>query len=351
MTPTATAAEPRAETSALSAVPRGRVRSRIAWVFVAGCYLLMLFGRAWPQELRKTGAEYVGVSLAAFWVRTFEFHIGAGLLAATAIGFLTGPRRPALALAPLAAWCLLAEFNPAQRAVRPPAAGERLRIVSANLLAWNEELSAIADEIRAARPDVLLLQEYTPRARSVFQASSREALPHADEHARDDTFGMAIFSNRPFLRPVELLNLGGSGTPHQKAVIEFAGRELTILNLHVCPPISIHFERLQRLEIADLLDVLDAGSGPRVVGGDFNFTRNCFFGDELARRGLVDTHELAGHGRGVTWSVRGWRRYVPGVRIDHVYLSDELTATFSATGVGTGSDHRPVIAELAFCAP
>lgn len=351
MTAATTTIERCAETPAPPAARRTRLRTRAAWSLVAACYLLVLFGRAWPHDLRKTDAAYVGASLAAFLVRTFEFHIGAGLLAAAAVGLLTGPRRPVLALAPLAAWCLLPELALHRAPARPPASGERLRIVSANLLAWNERLVAAADDIRAARPDILLLQEYTPRAQAVFRDQFRAELPHADERVRDDTFGMAIYSNRPFLRPVELLSLGGSGTPHQKAVIAFGGRGLTVFNLHICPPISLHFERLQRLEVADLLDKLDTETGPCAVAGDFNFTRNSFFGDEIARRGLVDVHDLAGHGRGATWSVRGWRRHVPGVRIDHIYVSGELTAVSSATGDGAGSDHRPVIAEVALRAP
>jgi endonuclease/exonuclease/phosphatase (EEP) superfamily protein YafD len=38
--------------------------------------------------------------------------------------------------------------------------------------------------------------------------------------------------------------------------------------------------------------------------------------------------------------------WLPGIRIDHVYLSPELTATAARVGSFVGSDHRPVIAEV-----
>ena len=41
-------------------------------------------------------------------------------------------------------------------------------------------------------------------------------------------------------------------------------------------------------------------------------------------------------------------RWFPGIRLDHIFLSKELTSTQSRTGTGAGSDHRPVIAETGF---
>jgi endonuclease/exonuclease/phosphatase (EEP) superfamily protein YafD len=47
--------------------------------------------------------------------------------------------------------------------------------------------------------------------------------------------------------------------------------------------------------------------------------------------------------------VNGPFRYiVPGIRIDHVYLNRQLGATSCETGVGRGSDHRPVVVDVGF---
>jgi endonuclease/exonuclease/phosphatase (EEP) superfamily protein YafD len=63
---------------------------------------------------------------------------------------------------------------------------------------------------------------------------------------------------------------------------------------------------------------------------------------------MRSAHELVGFGLSNTWGPRWYPslNWLPGVRIDHIWLSSELTATSSAVGLDTGSDHRPVIADI-----
>ena len=69
---------------------------------------------------------------------------------------------------------------------------------------------------------------------------------------------------------------------------------------------------------------------------------------ESQRVGLADAFDLGGWGRGSTWPVTSFFRYLPGVRLDHIYLGGGLTCSDCRTGVGEGSDHRPVIAKIGF---
>jgi endonuclease/exonuclease/phosphatase (EEP) superfamily protein YafD len=60
----------------------------------------------------------------------------------------------------------------------------------------------------------------------------------------------------------------------------------------------------------------------------------------------VSTHDLAGHRRGATFPATGrWSR-LPGIRIDHVMLSRELTCSRSYVAGNSGSDHRPIVADV-----
>ena len=64
---------------------------------------------------------------------------------------------------------------------------------------------------------------------------------------------------------------------------------------------------------------------------------------------MADGFELAGHGRGSTWPVEPqWMQWLPGVRIDHVFVSPQLTCTQFIVGEYDGSDHLPVIADIGF---
>jgi endonuclease/exonuclease/phosphatase (EEP) superfamily protein YafD len=95
-------------------------------------------------------------------------------------------------------------------------------------------------------------------------------------------------------------------------------------------------------------DLLGKEEHPIVLAGDFNCTNRSPYASALRNIDLRDVHTQAGFGRGATWPVSGFFRRLPGLRLDHIFLSDALTCTESRTGTGTGSDHRPVVARIAF---
>ena len=67
---------------------------------------------------------------------------------------------------------------------------------------------------------------------------------------------------------------------------------------------------------------------------------------EAFRGAGFDAYSLAGWGRGATWRSVGLLRWAPGLRLDHIYLSEGLTCSECYTGNRTGSDHRPVVARI-----
>ena len=89
-----------------------------------------------------------------------------------------------------------------------------------------------------------------------------------------------------------------------------------------------------------------------MIVGDFNFTQMTAEYGRLRAAGLRSTHDLAGYGVGNTWGPKWypWLNRLPGVRIDQMLISRELTATAHHVGGDTGSDHRPIIAEVGFAA-
>jgi vancomycin resistance protein VanJ len=167
---------------------------------------------------------------------------------------------------------------------------------------------------------------------------------------RDDSFGIAIYSRTPFIGEVEQrFPLGRAGVEQMRAEVEIGGRRLAIYNIHLLPPRTLLYTGEHRLQFADLVQALRSEKLPYIVCGDFNFPETAPQHAALKRAGVHEAHELAGFGRGATWPVNSVFRYLmPGVRIDHVYLAPQLTATRCVTGEGRGSDHRPVVVEAAF---
>jgi endonuclease/exonuclease/phosphatase (EEP) superfamily protein YafD len=341
---------------------RKRMLRREAWLVALAAYPLLAFAYLWPQDWRNEGETYVLVSWAAFAVRVLQFHLGLLLLvivAAAAMKWRTTGRRLALAALPPMLFILVpaaAQFAPKVRgtgggattapALPPPA----LRVMSVNLLMVNTDTAGIIGEIKAERPDVLMLQEYTAGWHDAIRRELGGDYPHASVVMREDSFGIALYSRTPFAGEVEQrFPLGRAGVEQMRAEIDLRrGHRVALYNVHLLPPRTPLYTSEHRLQFADMVDALKAESLPYVVCGDFNFPETAPQHAALKRIGAREAHELAGHGRGATWPVNGVFRYVvPGIRIDHVYLAPALTATRCQTGIGRGSDHRPVVVDVA----
>ena len=67
--------------------------------------------------------------------------------------------------------------------------------------------------------------------------------------------------------------------------------------------------------------------------------------DKLTGLGLREAHEAVGRSFATTWP--NGERLLPPIRIDHVLVDSTLVPTAAAEGRGQGSDHRPIIVNLA----
>ena len=326
-----------------------------AWVVVIASYALLALAYLWPQSYRNESWPFVVVAWLAFLVRVLQFHVGLLLGGiALAAAFVRG-RRLFLATAPLvlftlgpAWWGYL--FGPAPRSAPPGT--PVLRVMSVNLLMVNRDTQPIVDEVGAAGADVVVFQEYTDHWHAALKAALAGRYPYSSFVTQDDSFGVAVYSRTPFVGDVDNhLPLGRSLVPQSRAVVRVGGREVAVYNVHLLPPRRLDYTVESRLQFADLLDVLAAEKLPYVVAGDWNFTGDTPQHRDLRRVGARDAHDLAGRGRGSTWPVNSFFRYLPGLRFDHVYVGPALTAVRCETGAGRGSDHRPVIADVTFDAP
>ena len=320
-----------------------------AWVLVAASYAVILFAFLWPADFCNTAPTHTAIAWTAFIVRTFLFHLGLLLCVVAIAAAWWRQWRLCLAVVPLLAVTLGPSCWQYVPNSAPATVGETPRVMSVNLLMVNETTGPIIDEIKAARPEILLLQEYTDHWHDALQEAIGADYPHVVYVAREDSFGAAIYSRRPFVGDVEdYVPLGGGTEPQMRAVVEIAGRQVAIYNIHLLPPWGMEYVIESRMQFADLRDLLRDEPLPVIMGGDFNFTETSPQAAALGRIGLADSHSLAGWGRGTTWPVNSFFRWIPSIRLDHIYVGGGLTCTASRTGVGQGSDHRPVVAEVAF---
>lgn len=332
-----------------------------AWVVTVVAWVL--FPAAWlmPDDWTNTSPAFVLAWWALFLVLTFELHAA---IALGVIAIIATVRRLGW-LAVASGVLALILLRPVYVAMWPdelpgagPGAGNfpggmsgpPLRVMSANLLMINRQVEPMLAEIIAADPDVILLQEYAPHWHRAMQERLLPDWPHYIGVPQSDSFGIAIYSRFPLEDATAGLPLDDLGIPQIRATVRMPHWSVDVYNIHLLPPRTLWYTTEHRLQFDRMVRMLAggaAGSEQRAyfIGGDFNFTDASPQAAALGELGLTDAQDLAGSGLGLTWPVNSALRYapVPGLRLDHVYLSPGLTARDMAVGVGPGSDHRPLV--------
>jgi len=328
---------------------RDRMNSVQSRLLLGLIYLITVFAYAFPPDWRSPSRTYTAVAWSAFLVRIFQFHMGILVLLIIAWCARYKRWRTILAALPILVftWApVAASFLPKSP---PPTHGQGITVTSCNLLMINRQTDRVIEELAATDPDVILFQEYTDHWHAALQRAFSEQYPHVVYFPREDSFGAAIYSRLPFVgKPNKFLRIGTFGEPQMRAVVSVDGRDIAIYNLHLVPPWGgIAYIQEHSRQFADLLDLLAEETLPTVVAGDFNFTPSTPHAAALANQNFRDAHDQAGSGRGATWSEHGIYRFLPGLRLDHIYLSDELGCTRFHVGDAAGSDHRPITAHIA----
>jgi endonuclease/exonuclease/phosphatase (EEP) superfamily protein YafD len=242
----------------------------------------------------------------------------------------------ALQLAWMAPGALFAEPAPATR-------GARLCVMSTNVLMVNEDTTGIVAEVEAARPDVLLVQELTSHWAAAFDTPAlRQRLPHRMVIPQEDSFGIAVYSRLPF---ADSEVLWFDGLPAIRVDVTLGGQQVRILNVHTLPPRTHRYTERWNVMMEQLLGIVRGERGALILGGDLNATPHAAWYGRLLATGLRGAHESRGRGLASTWP--NGRMSYPPIRLDHLLVSRELAVLGVREGEGRGSDHRPIVVDLA----
>lgn len=203
--------------------------------------------------------------------------------------------------------------------------------------ALRPSLARIADELRAAGPDVCLLQEvdrFLPRSgfqdQAAFLARALDATCFFFGRLRLGRagFGNAILSRLP-VHEVQRLDLPGGGEP-RCALGVILDQGLSVWNTH------LGLQPTWRQAQLDALGARVPSEGPLLVGGDFNATLE----EESLHSFAQTTHLVALSNAEPTFPATA-----PQHRID-LLLGRGLTRQDAGTREGRGSDHRLVWAQV-----
>ena len=269
-----------------------------------------------------------------------EAALAVTILAAAAM-LLTRRRRVAVALLALAAF----QVEPVVRysfrnPVAPRAKAPRLRLLMANVLVDNHNHAALARLIREQDPDVVGLVEVSAEW-AVALAEVSRAYPYRINYAFNAQGLSLWFKEKPYRVDLPALPTP-EGWPYLRATFRFAGETRRLWLIHPASPMRRMGRFAGNPELASLADRIREDGGSAIVIGDFNTTDGSpYFRDFAATTGLRDSR--LGFGRQGSWPVGSPYR----IAIDHAFVSDDLAVVARRLGPPIGSDHRPIILDLA----
>ncbi|MEL6307723.1 MAG: endonuclease/exonuclease/phosphatase family protein [Chloroflexota bacterium] len=243
--------------------------------------------------------------------------------------------------------------------VNPPSAdpdAETLQVISFNVQPDNANTEAAVDWLLGFQPEILALQDMpAPEDFEAFDALI-EAYPY--QATRQERSGVALFSQYPI---VEAEDIMVNESPVQRAVLDIAGREVVVYNIHAWFPLNdnegawlpLRYDESERnQQIRDLLDIIADDESPVLLIGDLNLTEWSPIYHRIAAQ-LTDGYRSSSWGTGATWPVgdgtnedlgRGYPRLF---RLDYVWHSDDITSLSATVGAPLGSDHLPLIVDIA----
>lgn len=286
------------------------------WVFVAFARILSL-DMGWPV-----------IPLVAFIPQT---------LVTMLIPFVTAlwmrARWTAIGIAVLMVWLVVIIAPRTFSHDEPAASGRTVHIFTANLKKGAAEPGPLLAQIRAARADIVSLQEAGDRNVAELRARGlMKTHPYVVSHSSDGTYANTTISRWPLKLSDDSFATTGSWPAMR---VGGGGTGIEFYNFHSLSPTTPGREA----EWSAGLGSLPAARGRiRLIAGDFNATVDHREFRAVLARGYVDAGYQTGNGLKWTWVIGRLTRLV----IDHVLAPPDVAVESYRVQNLPGSDHKSV---------
>ena len=298
------------------------------------------------------------ISLAGFFGGWFwVFDLAASFRPQFAVVLLAGGVALLLRSWPRLGWAILALGVVNLAYVAPlfwgkqnvPATSPSIRVVSFNVQGQNEQFEQVIGFLAEVDADVVFLHEANrlwERAFSDALAGGR--LPYLQHRSRPDHL---IFSTLTLTRdsPSEVISHGWAEREARamEVVVSLGETEVTMLGIHPLAPTNARRAALRDAQFEFVANWVGKARGPTVVTGDFNATPWSHVFRPLTESGLRNSQR--GFGLAPSFPVDG--SFLTRVPIDHLLHSSHLAVSDRWLGPDLGSDHFPLVVDLALVSP
>lgn len=219
-----------------------------------------------------------------------------------------------------------------------------LKLILSNVNCSSTHYAALISFVQEERPDVLVVQETDAKWIDNLKILE-DQFPHTEIVARGGGSGIAIYSRRA-LKESEVIFLGNDERPCILASLNVGGEIVTLLAIHPHAPIrEDHFSyRNEQLGAASAF--MRKIEARKILIGDLNTSLwSPYFSRLVRESGLVDVR--TGFGLLPTWPTFMPLKPLLMIPIDHCFVSRDITVVNVRAGPHIGSDHLPLIVELA----
>ncbi|HAI69157.1 MAG TPA: endonuclease/exonuclease/phosphatase [Gammaproteobacteria bacterium] len=218
---------------------------------------------------------------------------------------------------------------------------DSLSILLSNVNIENKNYSALIQLVVAEKPDILIVQEGNKEWIKHLKVLEK-TLPYVEAPHKSYFFGIVIFSRFPF-EETQMLSLGRSGRESILAKIKINHKMLSLLTTHPLPPITEGLFEHRNSQLFEVKSFIKQLASPKMLIGDLNTSMWSPFYSQLTQEtGLINTRQ----GFGI---LPTWPTFLPVlmIPIDHCLVSPDIKVIKIKTGESIGSDHLPLIVELA----
>ncbi len=246
---------------------------------------------------------------------------------------------------------------------------QTIKLMSLNVWGNQHDFSRTKKWLRENPVDILALVEVSPTYAAEKMKELQDLYPYQSNQQDETRWGDNFTLSRYPILTTEYIDLGVPDMPAPvRTVIDVNGKQIAMYTVHLAWPVddeaitakglafytqvALAFDdRVRNQQIDNLISRLKSESLPYILAGDFNTSDFSVTYSKLA--GVMhDSFAEGGIGLGGSWPVaqaRGLPSWLPPlIRIDYIWHSDEIRTIRAWQGAETGSDHLPLLAELAF---
>lgn len=221
-----------------------------------------------------------------------------------------------------------------------PATGKPIRAMLMNINAGNGNTEQVLRSIEQFSPDLLLLEEVTPKWAHELEGLNA-TYPYRVEEPQAGCFGMMLLSKYP-LEHGQVVQIGTAGVPSIVAEMYSPQGVVSIIGTHPRPPVGADGSLQRNIQLEDLPRIVHQQKNPVLLIGDLNTTPwSSHFKQLLNESGLKNS--MKGFGHQPSWPSNMWFMRIP---LDHMLCSEGIVIHNRMIGKDVGSDHFPVIVDF-----